>query len=51
MIQQLSPINDKQAEVINGGFLDTAVLNTGAYAKTSVGQGFFVGIGSLKVKL
>lgn len=50
MIKHFSPISDKQAEAINGGFLDTGVINTGAYAKTNVGQGFFVGIGSLKVK-
>lgn len=51
MIKHFSPISDKQAEAINGGFLDTSVVNTGAYAKTNVGQGLFVGIGSLKVKL
>jgi hypothetical protein len=51
MINHFSPISDKQAEAINGGFLNTSVSNTGAYAKTNVGQGFFVGIGSLKVKL
>lgn len=51
MIKNFSAISDKQAEAINGGFLNTTVNNSGAYAKTNVGQGFFVGIGSLKVKL
>ncbi len=48
----LSPITDKQAESINGGFLNTTINQAGnTKAVANTGQGFFVGIGSLKVKL
>jgi hypothetical protein len=50
MINHFSPISDKQAEAINGGFLNTTISQSGAKAKTNLGQGLFVGVGSLKVK-
>jgi len=50
MSTHLSLINDQKAEAINGGFLNTTVNQSGTNASSYVGQGFFVGIGSLKVK-
>lgn len=47
MSTHLSLINDQKAEAINGGFLNTTVNQNANNASASVGQGFFVGIGTL----
>jgi len=45
MKNQLAPITDKQAEVINGGFLNTTITQNGKKSSAFTGQGFFVGVG------